>query len=181
MLEAKFPELYGVSKSTISRWLKSELNMSYQKYSTLSVRAWTENNKRKMMESAALLLSLAHGGTELVFVDEFTFQPRSIKMYGWAEKNSKPVIKSLLEPISFSFIVALSYRKYYVYAVSDSTNNSTKFKEYLEKLISDIRNNMDQNDTKFYIVADNSSIHKTKEIGEFLAESKIGLADYFSL
>ena len=90
-----------------------------------------------------------------------------------AEKNSKPMIKSLLEPISFSFIVTLSFRKYYVYAVSDSTNNSTKFKEYLEKLISDIRNNMDQNDKKFYIVADNSSIHKTKEIGEFLVESKI--------
>ena len=126
---------------------------------------WTENNRRKMMESAALLLNLAHDGIELVFVDEFTFQSRSIKMYGWAENNSKPVIKSLLEPISFSFIVSLSYRKYYVHAVSDSTNNSTKFKEYLEKLISEIRNNMDQNDTKFYIVADNSSIHKTKEIG----------------
>ena len=124
-----------------------------------------------MMESAALLLSLAHGGTELIFVDEFTFQLRSIKMYGWAEKNSKPVINSLLEPISFSFIIALSYRKYYVHAVSDST----KFKEYLKKLISDIINNMDQNDKKFYIVADNSSIHKTKDIIEFLAKSKISL------
>ena len=175
MLESKFQELSGISKSTISRCLKSKLNMSYQKFSKIALKAWKQENMRKMLESATLLYRLNQNNTELIFVDEFSFQPRGICIHGWAKRNSKPIMKSLLEPVSYSFIVSLSHRGYYVYSTTRSSINSTCFQEYLWKLLDDVNNHQIQNNKKYYIVTDNSSIHKTKEINKILEEKRIGL------
>ena len=128
-----------------------------------------------MLESASLLYRLSQNNTELIFVDEFSFQPRDIYMHGWGKRNSKPIMKSLLEPVSYSFIVSLSHRGYYVYSTTRSSINSKCFQEYLWKLWDDANNRQIQNSKEYYVVTDNSSIHKTKEINKILEEKRIKL------
>ena len=109
MLESKVQELSGISKSTISRCLKSKLNMSYQKFSKIALKAWKQENIRKMLKSASLLYRLTHNNTEIIFVDEFSFQLRGLCMDGL--KNPNPLWNLFLNQLAIFLL--------YLYLIGD--------------------------------------------------------------
>ena len=50
---------------------------------------------------------------ELIIVDEFTFNPKTNKWYGWSPVNSKRFVKEFPNPKGISGIVALSHSRHY--------------------------------------------------------------------
>ena len=175
MLTNKFSELEGIAWTTIGRRIKSDLNMSYQKLCKIEQKAFSLDNSRKFLESVKLLHDLEDIKTELIYIDEFNLQPRKAKFYGWAIKNSKPYMCWGVEATSYSFIAALSARKYYGIVWLKSTVNSEVFKDYLEELICNSRSIHDNEETTFALVCDNASYHKSLNVQEFLVNNKTKL------
>ena len=75
----KFDDIEYVSKTTISKTLKQNLKMSYKKLSKVNIRAFKKENITKMLQSAALLQTLRSSSTEVIYLDEFSFDTRKSK------------------------------------------------------------------------------------------------------
>ena len=80
-----------------------------------------------------------------------------------------------LAPLSYSFIVALSVKRYYGILGSDGTINSKIFIHYLEKLVCNINDIKNQNNHKFIFIADNAAIHKSREVQRFLEHNSLSI------
>ena len=58
--------------------------MSYKKMSVVNPKNTTTENVEKMVQSAALLVTLSNYNISLIFIDEFSMSSRSQKVLGWA-------------------------------------------------------------------------------------------------
>ena len=115
---------------------KENLNMSYQKIHKVQHKVFSTENARKSIESAILLNYFEINNTELIFIDEFSFQPRKLVYKGWAKRSSKPFIKQSNESIRYEFIVKLSKQRFYGTIWVKDTVNSNMFLRYMKALVS---------------------------------------------
>ena len=175
MLLTKLDELKNISWSTISRHIKKNLNMSYQKIQKVQHKVFSTENARKFIESAILLNCFDKNNTELIFIDEFSFQPRKLVYKGWAKRSSKPFIKRSNESIRYGFIVGLSKQRYYGTIWVKDTVNSNMFLRYMKALVSHAKRTNNDNSDAFIIITDNATYHKTNEIDQFLQRESIKL------
>ena len=171
----KFDDIEYVSKTKISKTLKQNLKMSYKKLSKVNIRAFKKENITKMLQSAALLQTLRSSSTEVIYLDEFSFDTRKSKFYGWGPRNSKVFAKWFLEDQWFSFIVGLSSERYYGFLGTDQTINSDIFKTYIRALIKQIKDDSMDTNKSYLIVWDNAAIHKSEKIQKTLEEKSFGM------
>ena len=110
---SKFPDLNGISKSTLSRWLHTELHMSYKKLSLVDKKLLNQDEVSKMLRWAVMIKQLHLLKVEIVYIDEFSVSERAHKQYGWRSIGKKSLYFSKKNIFSCSFMVDLSSFKYY--------------------------------------------------------------------
>ena len=110
---SKFPNLDGISKSTLSRWLHLELHMSYKKLSLVDKKLMNQEEVWKMLRWAVSIKQLQLFKVEIVYIDEFSVSERAHKQYGWGSIGKKSLFISKKNIFSCSFMVGLSSLKYY--------------------------------------------------------------------
>ena len=110
---SKFPNLDGISKSTLSRWLHLELHMSYKKLSLVDKKLMNKEEVWKMLRWAVSIKQLQLFKVEIVYIDEFSVSERAHKQYGWGSIGKKSLFISKKNIFSCSFMVGLSSLKYY--------------------------------------------------------------------
>ena len=108
-----FEDLKEVYESTLRRNLRKKLNMSFKKLTIMNSKTLAPDSFNKMMQSAALLKALSNYNIELIFIDEFSMNSRSSKVYGWAERGKKSLIIQHYGNVSFNVITALSSKQFY--------------------------------------------------------------------
>ena len=74
-----------------------------------------------------------------------------------------------------SFIIALSYQKFYGIMATNKTFNSDILLYFLAKLIESKRVNNLNTSANYLLVWDNWSIHKTSKIAKFLTQIQISM------
>ena len=110
---SKFPNLDGISKSTLSRWLHLELHMSYKKLSLVDKKLMNQEEVWKMLRWAVSIKQLQLFKVEIVYIDEFSVSERAHKQYGWGSIGKKSLFINKKNIFSCSFMVGLSSLKYY--------------------------------------------------------------------
>ena len=112
---------------------------------------------------------------EVVYVDEFSFNPRKAKLSGWSPVGKKNFIRSAWDFRSMSFILELSCSHYYGIMGRTTSIDSKFFMVYLGSLIEQFKNSENSNNMKLVFVADNAITHKSNWISKFVADAKIGI------
>ena len=117
-LVSRYPWLVSIAKSTLSRWLKNDLLMSYTKMSNMNPKVLKAENILQIARCASLIFKLITNNVEIIFIDEFSVNDRSHKQYELSTIGSKSLFVDRKSQFSFSFMIGLSQRCYYpVYGV----------------------------------------------------------------
>ena len=117
-LVSKYPWLVSIAKSTLSRWLKNDLWMSYVKMSKVNPKVLKAENILQIARCASLIDKLIINNVEIIFIDEFSVNDRSHRQYGWSTIGSKSLFVDRKSQFSYSVMIGLSQRCYYpVYGV----------------------------------------------------------------
>ena len=90
-LEEEFEDPKNISKSTITRWLKSDLNYSYKKMIRKPKPSLTHESLTKVMEAATIQHKLYSKGIEVIYVDEFLVNTRNHQFHGWSKRGRKGI------------------------------------------------------------------------------------------
>ena len=178
-LTKSFEELKEVSASTISRTLKHRWGMSYKKLSKANPKIFNEEKYRQILQSAALLQKLRNSNIEMIYLDEFSFDPRKTKFYGWDKKNSKKFISWFPEMKTMSFVIGLSQKQFYGMLGKQGTINSDVFKYYLQGLIKQLNSANNSMYDSAKIIWDNAVIHKSRIIKTFLSNNSVGILNIY--
>ena len=142
--------------------------MTYKKINKIHPIAWSIQNKRKMLEAASIQIELFQKEVLVIYLDEFKFSCHSNKHYGWTRKGESGHFK--LTPWSFqaSFMIAFSHKKIHGVMATNKTFNSIKFIYFLRQMIQKL-------EESYAIIWDNSKIHVSKAVSEFLVNQQLWL------
>ena len=127
-----------------------------------------------MIGSALVLKRLEKMDVEVVYVDEFSFDPRKAWLSGWSLIDKK-IICSAWDFRSMSFILGLLGSHYYGIVGRAASIDSKFFMVYHSSLLEQFMNSENSNNMKLVIVADNATSHKSNWISKFASDVKIGI------
>ena len=135
--------------------------MSYKKVNKINPKVVINKNKRKILEDASIQINLIKEGATVVYVDEFKYSCHKSGIYGWVYKGKSGNRKLIPGKFQATFIAAVSAKKIHEVLPTTKTISSQVFKYFLCKLVQ----SMDKN---YAIVCDNSKVHVSKLIRDFL-------------
>ena len=120
-LASRFKELASISLSTVSRWLRSDLNFSYKKLPTANVKLFNAESISKIIKWAWVINKLLGRELEVVFLDEFSISKGSLKTYGWGPKGKKSIWCLNNANFRMTIMAAFSQRRYFkIYGTSNT-------------------------------------------------------------
>ena len=149
--------------------------MSYKRLSKANPKIFNEEKYRQILQSAALLQKLRNSNIEMIYLDEFSFDPRKTKFHGWGKKNSKKFISWFPEMKTMSFVIGFSQKQFYGVLGKQGTINSDVFKYYLQGLIKQLNSANNSMFDSALIIWDNAVIHKSRIIKTFLSNNSVGI------
>ena len=174
-LENEFMELSYVWSSTVSNVLKKDLGLSYKRFSKVNKKNYSKENLILILKSALLLQNLLKSSSEVLFIDEFSYDIRKTMHYGWGPKNTKLFISQSLESFSISFIVGLSMKRYYGVTGKFGTIWSKIILKHLQGCVKQYNEENEIEGNSLIIVADNAAVHKSNLIKDWLKKQNIGI------
>ena len=161
----RFHDLNSISNSTISRWLRNKLGMSFKKLSKVNAKIHNPGQALKVGRWKWCIHYLLDEDFEVVYVDEFSYSERKHRQMGWTLKGKKRLYPESKENFTMNFIVALSARRYYPVLGLNRSWQSQIFSNYIEYLLNYLKK-IGENIKKFLIVCDNATIHKSQHTKE---------------
>ena len=115
---------------------------------------------------------LSNYGIEIIFIDEFSINSWSHKIYGWTEKEKKALTYKYLGSEFFALSLDYPQKDSIHLRLNNTTIDSTIFWQYLEELIKE-QKEVEFSDKNFVLLPwDNTTIYKTKIVRELLVEHK---------
>ena len=134
---------------------------------------FTPNYKRLLFESALALKILESKDYELMYLDEFSIQLRNKSVYGWGPKGDYGFQQIHTEDFNMSFIIGFSIRRIYGVLGTTATHSHKSFITFISNILDYRVNRFEEVDSRLVIVCDNASIHKSKEVKEFLNKTEV--------
>ena len=107
-LELVYPEVKPISDTTVRRWMKRDLKMSFKKLERKNLNMFTPNKIRSFFESAAIQLKLEELRVEQIYIDEFSVNAHRSNLYGWSKRGEKGHLRLHSDNFTMSFVVAVS-------------------------------------------------------------------------
>ena len=112
-LKQKFNIDNKLSRSTVRRFLRNKLKMSFTKMSKICPKILSPESVHRIYRWSEVIKELTRTGVEVIFVDEFSLSSRSYKQYGWSKIGSKSLFWEMANQFSCSFVVGLSQLRFY--------------------------------------------------------------------
>ena len=131
-----------------------------------------------MIGSVLVLQRLEKMEVEVMYVDEFSFDPRKARLSGWGPASKKNFIRSAWDFRPMSFILGLSGSHYYGIMGQTTSIDSKNFMVYLSSLLEQFKNSENSNNMKLVIEGDNATTHTSNWISNFMAVAKIGIVPF---
>ena len=172
-LDTNYPNLNKISDWSIRKILTINLRYSYKKQSLAKRKSFTNEYVRRFFESSIIQIILLDKGYELLYLDEFSINLRDKSMYGWWPIGVKGLIKTHQADFSMSFMIGFSVQRIYGVYGTTSTHKNASFISFISNALEYRTNVWKLTDTNLVIVWDNSSIHKSIEVKNFIRKFKI--------
>ena len=159
--------------STLGNYMKQHWNLSYKQLESRHAYSKTSENNRKFFGSAAIQYRLLNEGVELIFLDEFSVNPRHMKHREWTIKGHKGYIRMNSEGFSMSFIVALSNKRIYgIMGWRDAVDHSV-VRYFISGLLFFWNKSPSSTETPFALIMDNASVHVWNNMTNFYEKSGV--------
>ena len=129
----------------------------------------------RILKSSWLLSRLSQSTSEVLYIDEFSFDVRKVNYFGWGPKNRKLYIAKMPEWFTISFIVGLSAQRYYGVIGKVGAINSIVVSQYIKDWMNQFNSTNEESSNNLVIVADNATIHKSKLVKDTIRELKVGI------
>ena len=168
-------DLPKISDWSIRRILKTKLKYSYKRIWLINKKMFTANYWRLFFESALALMMLESKCYELLYWDEFSINFRQKSIYGWGPRGNYEFQHNYSEEFNMSFIVGFSINRIYGIMRTTSTHHHKSFITFVNHIIDYRTNKLKLSDSKLIFVCDNSSIHKSKEVKEYLNKNSVNV------
>ena len=173
-LELEHPEVKPVSDTTVRRWMKRDLSMSFKKLERKNPNTFTPGKIRSLFESEAIQLKLWELEVEQIFIDEFSVNARHSSFYGWSKRGEKRHLRLHSDNFLMSFVFALSSLAVYGVMGTNETTNAGWIEYFIREML-DWRNSHKDNASRpFVIVMDNATVHTSFGMGSFLKKAGVG-------
>ena len=170
----EYPE-ENLSSSKIRRLLKSELKMVFKSLDKVEAKMCSIENISKFYESAGIQILLEKDEWELIYVDEFRVDTRKHVHRGWARRGEKGLLKTDQSGIALNIVVAFSRLRMYGIMINKNANDSLSFIYFLQQLAMIRRASHQLLNNKWWVIADNASIHSSIKVQEWLEKSNMRL------
>ena len=168
-LDSEYENLPSISEWSIRKLLKHKFRYSYKKQGLIQKKMLTFDNIRKFYESAAMQILLELIDYELIYVDEFTLNFRFNTMYGWSPIGKWSLLESNINKISMSFMIGFSSNRVYGILGTTGTHNSDSFIVFVRSAVEYRTQILENSNSNFMIVCDNSSIHKSMDVSRYIS------------
>ena len=172
-LLSEFPDIYQISQSTLRSRLKDTFYMSYKRIKKQTKAATEKQNVWQFALAWTMQAKLNLLDSELIFIDEFLLSEISFKFFGWSKKGKSGYFNSISDSFSMSFFVAFSADRFYGIMGTKGTGTAQKFIHFLGKVLKQRMKTISLEMRRFFIILDNASIHKTREVSKFVSDKKI--------
>ena len=168
------PEVKPISDTTVRRWMKRDLRMSFKKLERKNLNMFTPHKIRSFFESAAIQLKLEELRVEQIYIDEFSVNARHSNLYGWSKRGEKGHLRLHSDNFTMSFVVAVSSLAVYGVMGTKKTMNAELIEYFIREML-DCRNHQKENVNRpFVIVMDNATVHTSSSMGSFLKKTGVG-------
>ena len=126
-----------------------------------------------LFESAFALRILESKGYEIMYLDEFSINLRNKSVYGWAPRGNYGFQQSHIDDFNMSFIIEFSIDRVYGVLGTTSTHSHKSFITFISNILDYRVYRLKGVDSRLAIVCDNASIHKSKEVKEYLNKTEV--------
>lgn len=166
-----------ISRSTVHRKLKNRLHFSFKKVVVRNSKVNKKQNTIQMLLFFARIKDANKRNEIIIWIDESSFNDRNNIMKSWQRKDGeKKVIYDNGRIKSISVMAGITCTECVLMHFNKKTNESFHFKQFLKDLIvvlsSDKQSFNDYNDSKYHLVLDNASIHRTDDVINFLKSTR---------
>ena len=172
-LKEEYLELSMISDLSIRRILNQNLKYSNKKICLVHKKIITLKCLRVFFESAYSLASLEERDYEFTYLDEFSLNFKNKSVYGWGPKGNNGFRYNYTASMKMSFMIGFSINRVYRIFGTTTTHNHKSFAFFVSNILEYRTNILSMSESKFIIVWDNSSMHKSKEIMKYLKKSKV--------
>ena len=174
LLLNKFPEIITISLPTLLRVLRKDLSLSFKKATKLKTKMDTHEKKVWFVRWAALLANLLEETRDILFIDEFKISPLKRDYNTWSQKGKPACLWTYKSSFEISAIVGFNLEGWIYFFATNGTTNSAIFQWFIVKVILS-EQKLSSEEKKVWQVADNASIHKTKEMWELIIKYSTAL------
>lgn len=165
-------KINSCSQSTIRNFITNIMNYKYSKLSKKDLILNSNVYSDEVLIYFSKLVELIDKGVNLVFIDECSFSRNKNTSKLWNNPKKQTKVMYLPEIDSLNLLLAISNDRIIQYKVLKSTNNRFSFFSFLEQVTLVAKNLYG---TNFFLVYDNSPIHKALLVSGFIIENNINV------
>lgn len=160
-----------ICKSTVHKIIKNKLGFHYIKTCKKSNFLKTDLGIFSCLAFIKIICKSLSVGFEFIFVDESTIKLNSSNFKCWRH-YSEQIYFGKSDKSKINLLLAVTKNEIFHYELMSENTNSEKFLNFMKELNEKLKI---KKDTKYIIIMDNCTIHKTEELIKYYKEEKINV------
>lgn len=160
-----------ICKSTIHKIIKNKLGFRYIKTCKKSNFLKTDLGKFSCFAFIKIIYKSLFVGFEFIFIDESTIKLNNTNFKCWRH-YSEQIYFGKNDKSKINLLLAVTKDDIFHYELLNENTNSEKFLNFMKALNEKLKK---KNDTKYVIIMDNCTVHKTEELIKYYKDEKINV------
>ena len=159
------------SLSTIRRWMKTNLQLSFKKVNIRFKQLLTSEDQVTKLKYLWVYLWLVRENYHIVYIDEFNVSDSTIKLYNWTIKGKSNYWFGNRKQNKLNWIIAISNEGPHNIHVHEESTTATAFALFVKETIKTLQSRGRTN-LKIVLIFDNASVNVAKNVDEAIQKWK---------
>ena len=155
------------SYTTITRYMKKTLGLSFKRISYRQPKILTQDIKAKRSDYTKFIKLFHQSKVKVIQIDEFTVERGTMPKMTWTERGKYGFTIHIQPNGRFSVIAAISSTNLELVTISDSNMNRNVFLEFMKLLSTEIDKRYEGVKKKVVITMDGARYHWVSEISKY--------------
>jgi hypothetical protein len=150
------------SRSTLIRYLRVELGLSYRRLGLITPSHNSEQNLCQRQAAASHYIELLHQGKCIINVDESVLRMTDHRKRGWMPYTRRNFVSKAVRLARVNIIAAASSRGEIYFTLNQGTTNAPSFLLFLKKLVEHLDSTDPAWRASTVIMVDNAKYHRAQ-------------------
>ena len=155
------------SYTTIARYMKKTLGLSFKRISYRPPKIFTQGIKAKRSDYTKFIKLCHQSKVKVIQIDEFTVGRGTMSLIAWTESGKYGFTIHTQPNGRFSVIAAISNTNLELVTISDSNTNRNVFLEFMKLLSTEIGKRYEGVKKKVVITMDGARYHRVSKISKY--------------